>query len=117
LTELAEICDSVGIIEHGNLLAVGTVDEIQHGTTSLRAIRVRLLDRGQELVAWLEQFPQWSEVVADGEIVTLMHAGQREDEAQLLKAMVDAGFPVAEFGSHKRSLEDVFMHVTKGRVQ
>ena len=70
-----------------------------------------------ELVAWLEQFPQWSEVVADGEIVTLMHAGQREDEAQLLKAMVDAGFPVAEFGSHKRSLEDVFMHVTKGRVQ
>ncbi|MGC4005409.1 MAG: hypothetical protein QM811_20735 [Pirellulales bacterium] len=30
LTELAEMCDMVGIIEQGRLLAVGTVDEILH---------------------------------------------------------------------------------------
>ena len=29
LTELAEMCDSVGIIEQGQLLATGSVDEIQ----------------------------------------------------------------------------------------
>ena len=29
LTELAEMCDTVGIIEHGCLLAVGTVDELR----------------------------------------------------------------------------------------
>ena len=29
LTELAEICDAVGIIEQGRLLATGSVDEIQ----------------------------------------------------------------------------------------
>ncbi len=29
LTELAEMCDTVGIIERGRLLAVGTVEEIQ----------------------------------------------------------------------------------------
>jgi hypothetical protein len=31
--------------------------------------------------------------------------------------MVVAGFTIAEFASHVKSLEDVFMHVTRGVVQ
>ena len=37
LTELAEICDVVGILERGRLLAVGTVEEIQHQEPTARA--------------------------------------------------------------------------------
>ena len=45
LTELAEICDVVGIIEQGRLVAVGGVDEIQkQGQTPQNAVEVRLLD-------------------------------------------------------------------------
>jgi ABC-2 type transport system ATP-binding protein len=43
--------------------------------------------------------------------------GDREAEAQLLRAIVEAGFPVVEFGAKHKSLEDVFLHVTEGRVQ
>ena len=43
LTELAEMCDQVGIIEQGALLAVGTVDEIQRGETRCCEVRVRVL--------------------------------------------------------------------------
>ena len=43
LTELAEMCDTVGIIEQGRLLAVGTVDEIQKGKKKQSVVRVQVL--------------------------------------------------------------------------
>src|SRR6188768_2537996 len=43
LTELAEMCDRVGIIERGQLLAVGTVEEIQREQQPHREVKVRVL--------------------------------------------------------------------------
>ena len=51
LTELAEMCDTVGIIERGQLLAVGTVEEIQgaHGHTPQTHVSVGVLENAQGL--------------------------------------------------------------------
>jgi hypothetical protein len=49
--------------------------------------------------------------------VLLTHDGGPEEQAALLRQLVDSGFPVVEFASRTKSLEDVFMHVTEGRVQ
>ena len=49
--------------------------------------------------------------------MTLTHAGGPEEQAALLRQIVDAGFAVVEFASKSKSLEDVFLHVTEGRVQ
>ena len=45
LTELAEICDRVGIIEQGRLLAVGSVAEISAGVQVRSTVHVRVLRR------------------------------------------------------------------------
>lgn len=117
LTELAEMCDRVAIIEQGQLLAVGTVDEIERGSHTSRLVVVRVLGGGVPLAAWLSRRDEIVEPRADGEKVTFSHLGEREAEADLLKEMVDAGFRVVEFGSRSKSLEDVFMQVTEGKVQ
>src|SRR5436853_468993 len=57
LTELAEMCDQVGIIERGKLLAVGSVAEIQRKQTPLRSVRVRVLGGAGPLAVWLGQRP------------------------------------------------------------
>ena len=49
LTELAEMCDTVAIIEQGRLLAVGTVDEIHRARQSHRTVQLRVLDSPQEV--------------------------------------------------------------------
>jgi ABC-2 type transport system ATP-binding protein len=51
------------------------------------------------------------------DLAVFNYAGDRESEAALLRAIVEAGFPVVEFGAKHKSLEDVFLHVTEGRVQ
>ena len=119
LTELAEICDTVGIIEQGRLLATGTVEEIQgqHRQEPQNLVEVRLLDDAQELGRWLAEHQRIERLQVDGRLVRFFHAGDSEAEAELLRAMITAGFRVVAFGTRRQSLEDVFMKVTEGLVQ
>ena len=108
----------VGIIERGRLLAVGTVEEIQeHGRAPQNAVQVRVLDAAAALADWLARQPNVAELKINGSAASFLHAGSPDDEAALLKSMIDAGFRVVAFGSQRRTLEDVFMHITKGLVQ
>jgi ABC-2 type transport system ATP-binding protein len=117
LTELAEISDRVGILEQGRLLAVGSVAEISAGVQTRATVRVRVLRDAERLQNWLGQRPDIADVHFEAELATFTHAGDRESEAALLRELVQAGFAVVEFGARHKSLEDVFLHVTEGRVQ
>ena len=117
LTELAEMCDSVGIIEQGRLLAVGSVAEISGRTKVDSTVHVRVLEDVERLQNWLAARDDIFDLKIDGERAVFNHNGDRRSEAALLKAMVEAGFPVIEFGAKHKTLEDVFLHVTEGRVQ
>ena len=117
LTELAEMCDVVGIIERGELLATGSVADIQRGQLSKSRVRVRVLENTESLANWLGEKEGYDEIVVDGELLHFCHIGERAEEADLLKEMIESGFRIAEFGARHSSLEDVFLNVTKGRVQ
>jgi ABC-2 type transport system ATP-binding protein len=122
LTELAEMCDTVGIIEQGELLAVGSVSEIQARGQIRAEIHVELLgdtesDGAERLTNWLAARDDVRNVRLDGPRVVFEHDGDRESEANLLKGIVAADFRVVAFGSRMLSLEDVFMHVTEGLIQ
>jgi ABC-2 type transport system ATP-binding protein len=117
LTELAEICDCVGIIEQGQLLAVGTVDEIHQAQAHQVQVRVQVLTRATELATWLANHPWVSDVRNAGPHVTFDHPRDKVSQAALLREIVQAGFDVASFNAKEMTLEDAFMHITKGRVQ
>lgn len=117
LTELAEMCDVVGIIEQGQLLATGSVAEIQRGQLTHSRVRVRVLENTAGLGKWLSEREGFSDIVTDGELLHFSHVGERAEEAVLLKEMIESGFRIAEFGARHSTLEDVFLNVTKGRVQ
>ncbi|HYO25581.1 MAG TPA: ABC transporter ATP-binding protein [Lacipirellulaceae bacterium] len=118
LTELAEMCHRVGIIEQGRLLAVGSVDEISAGAREMRSeVRLRVLGSSEGLLAWLRRRDDVSDTADRAGSIVLTHAGGPEDQAALLREVVEAGFAVVEFASKTKTLEDVFLHVTEGRVQ
>jgi ABC-2 type transport system ATP-binding protein len=117
LTELAEMCHRVGIIEQGRLLAVGTVDEISAQTHTRSEVRLRVLEGAERLVGYLSARDDVSNIgQRDGQVM-LTHDGGQQEQAALLKQIIEADFAVVEFASKTKSLEDVFMHVTEGRVQ
>jgi len=118
LTELAEICDVVGILERGRLLTVGTVADIQaRCRRPENLVTARVLGDAKGLAEWLTGHERVSRLRVNGNEVSFLHRGRLEEEAALLKAMIDAGFQVTAFGTRQQTLEDVFMEVTKGLVQ
>jgi len=118
LTELAEICDVVGIIECGKLVARGTVEEIRRqARRPHNAIEVCMVGSAAALGDWLSRQPQVSQLLVNGDSARFIHTGPPEAEAELLRSMIEAGFRVVAFGSQQQTLEDVFMQVTEGLVQ
>lgn len=125
LTELAEMCDSVGIIEQGKLLATGSVEEIERQQAQTRELVVRILPTNNEreedacgkVAEILRGRPEVDNIVMDGELIRFAFAGDIGDQAGLVAMLVNRGFRVAEVTSRKKSLEDVFLHVTEGLVQ
>jgi len=117
LTELAEMCDTVGIIEQGRLLAVGTVAQILQGRQTHSAVHVRVLGAADALGNWLASRVDVSKLQINGETAVFEHSGDRESEANLLRELIEAGFRVVAFGCQEKSLEEVFMQVTQGHVQ
>lgn len=121
LTELAEVCDRVGIIEQGSLVAVGTVDEISQRVQQQATLRADFVGDIGPAVRWLESHGQIETIRADALGVTFsLHPSDADYSARvadLLAEMIGAGLRVVSFAGENQTLEDVFLHVTEGRVQ
>ena len=122
LTELAEMCDTVTVIEKGRILATGTVQDILEGVRRRRILSVRLagpqatVPHGGVERFLLEQ-PGVANVHEAGGRVQFEFAGGDDDQVALVGRLVAAGFPVLEFSAHSAGLEDLFIEITEGRVQ
>lgn len=120
LTELAEMCDAVGIIEQGRLLATGSIDEIQSETQHRAELTIRVVERTAEVPGALESLPEHLSIdppVVDGQLVRLGFSGELHEQAAIVTHLVQGGFQVAEVSAKKKSLEDIFLQVTEGLVQ
>jgi ABC-2 type transport system ATP-binding protein len=120
LTELAEICTEAVIIEKGRLLRAGGINQITSGDPAgpaVRTVLIRPVDRVAELHQRLLQTPGINSAkTAGGEVVAEV-AGDEAACADLLAALVQGGFRIAEFHQRRAHLEDLFMEITKGDVQ
>jgi ABC-2 type transport system ATP-binding protein len=118
LTELGEMCDAIGIVERGQMLVTGTVAEIKARLRPHIDVVIQLMNQGVELGQWLFSKPNVLNIQASDRTVRFQFATTDEaEQAQLVSSIVSAGFPVLEYGTESRSLEDVFLQITTGAVQ
>lgn len=104
------LCDRVGIIQRGHLLAYGTVDELRgQGPERL------WVDAPAAPPGWTNRLPGVSIVRTDGTRVLVQLDGSADDQA-VLRAAVATG-PVREFRRDLPSLLDIFREaMTESRV-
>ncbi|HEU4964591.1 MAG TPA: ABC transporter ATP-binding protein [Bacilli bacterium] len=114
LPELAEMCDTIGIIEHGQLIAQAPVEQIAAQVAGHRVLRIRLLDRVEEAHSLVQSLDQVMQVQVEKKALLVQFSGDDDAQAALLTQLVENGFPVLSFQQEAGSLEDVFLTVTKG---
>jgi ABC-2 type transport system ATP-binding protein len=114
LPELAEMCNVIGIIEAGNLITCGSVDEIYAKMQDEKLLKIRPLDRTDELSNMLKEMEVISSVKLEGQYIVAGFTGTDEEQVQLLARIIQSGIPIAAFGETQGNLEEIFLEVTKG---
>jgi ABC-2 type transport system ATP-binding protein len=116
LTELADCCTSIGILERGKLLLHGPIDEVYRRIQRNRRVEVRFLAEQERGLALLRKQPGFVDLQIDGPKVVAEIAADEQQLAGLADEMVREGVRFHSFADLDPTLEDVFMLVTKGAV-
>ena len=116
LTELADCCTSIGIIERGQLLMHGPIADVYRQIRGNRIVEIKCIDNIAAALSIIRSAPQTCDVQVDNGVITAEFAASDTEVAAILKQLVAQGIPLRSFGEKDPTLEDVFMLVTKGLV-
>ena len=117
LHELAELCTTVGIIEHGELIYHGSLDDIVRRAKVATRVQIRVVEQ-QALAALLLQRTKGVKSVEerDGFLVVELQR-QTHDFSYLAAVLLKNKFKLHEIKEEEVNLETAFMRFTKGLVQ
>ena len=113
LPELASICDVVGILNKGRLLAQGTVREISSRIQENLSIRLVVDSDPRQALALLGRVEGVENaVLADVNEINITFTSGREMAASLLRLLMENGVAVRWFAENEVDLENVFLNIT-----
>ena len=121
LPELSEMCDSIGVLDHGRVVASGNVDDILDHSDAVSPVRIKGYMLGMNAEASIdrisviikERFDVDRIVIRDDEIL-VYYTGSRERDSELLRSLVDNGVHIHQFYRDRGDLESLFLEITGG---
>jgi ABC-2 type transport system ATP-binding protein len=117
LPELADVCTRVGMIEKGELIVDGYVDEVMREARKAILLHIQVVGDPGRAAALLEQHDDVTAVSMKGPtIITTLRKGV-EDYSFLPSLLLEAGFRLKLFREEEVNLETAFMELTKGKQQ
>jgi len=122
LPELAEMCTSIGIMEHGQLIVSGKVDEIMSQTHGRAPLHIRAFtpdyeneEEGKQFLSTLlKEQPMVNKVTMTEDEVVVSFSGDEMQAAKLLKNLLDKNVLVSNYYREKEDLESLFLQITGG---
>ena len=121
LSELEDLCDSIGIMNHGTMKLSGSMDEINTSGSQTRTIQIEFVEPFPSINDLLSEFPSvkkdsdWND---SSRLLELSHSGDSENAALLLSKLVTSGAKISEsFHTKQSKVEDLFLEVESGRME
>ena len=116
LPELADICNRVGIIEYGRLLACGDVQDLLAQVRGRPTLRIRVAGSPEAAAKTLEGCPEVAGItVRDGELVVALADGVT-DHSPLAARLIAAGHGLLGMREEEVNLETAFLELTRGAL-
>jgi len=116
LPELADICNRVGIIEYGRLLACGDVQDLLAQVRGRPTLRIQVAGSPAAAARSLERCPEVTAVtVRDGELVVAVADGV-VDRSPIAARLVADGHGLISLREQEVNLETAFLELTRGSL-
>ena len=116
LEQVEAVCDRVGILREGELVAVDSIDGLRAASDADATLRITVgAAVGDELLATLRELDGVSSVDHDGD--DGLRVGCDSDaKTTVVTTLEDNGVPVDDFSTREASLEDLFLAYTEDSV-
>lgn len=112
LSELSEMCNSIGIMDHGNLVAAGLIEDVMDSVFGSNQLIITL-EGGQETAVRIANEHAGVKVTSVGEQeIKLTHSLTKPEIAKMIGEMITHDVVVTGFHKQEGSLETLFMRVT-----
>ena len=116
LTDLADLCDSLLVLEKGEMIFSGTFEELRERVAGERGVEVAVAERHDEAVAFLRA-QRWAQEVREQDSrIDLVLTSRDVLLEDVSRALFDAGFAVTRFAEKDVDLEEAFLRLTRGVV-
>jgi len=112
MEEAENLCDRIGIIDHGSLLACDTVDGLKGTAGSDTLLTMRFNGDEQDISRIRREFEAADEVLAHSDAVRIRTRHAEQTLARVIPAAVDAGLSLSDFELRPPSIESVFIALT-----
>jgi ABC-2 type transport system ATP-binding protein len=106
------VCDRVAIVNHGRLAAIDTPERLKSTIQSIQSIEVAFERVSADLITWLGEIPQVSEVRKEGDKFRLITENPSSVIASVTEYAKDHNNRVLSLNTYGPSLEDVFIKLT-----
>jgi len=117
LHELAELCTTIGIIEQGELLFHGPIEEIIQRVKRGTKVHIRVTEQQDLAAVLLERTKGVKQVEQrDGQLVVELER-TTHDFTGIAQLLLKNNFKIREIREEEVNLETAFMRMTKGMVQ
>jgi ABC-2 type transport system ATP-binding protein len=111
LSELSEMCSSVGIMQKGKMVLSGRIDDVIKEMQPTLRISVTLLAEPGALAARLQHYPGVDKIEITDNTVEFDYLGEEPDTANLLATLINEKFPICGFSEHKMDIEDIMLSI------
>ncbi len=112
LSDLAELCTDVGIIESGKMLMEGEIEEIIEKIHISKPVIITIYKNMPQALSILKEHPLVRSISVKGQEIMVQFLGSERQESGLLTSLVEAGVQVKSFMREPGNLETVFMQLT-----
>ena len=116
LPELTELCTMIGIIDHGRMRAVGSVQDVIRGLSADRRLRITVVGAREPAIAILEPLESVRHVDVANGTIEATYEGDDSTAADILQALTAGGVKVSAFSQVDGGLEEAFMRATSEDV-
>ncbi len=111
MEQVEAVCDRIGILNQGQLDAVGTIESLRESTGGAAQMSVTLDQVTDRLVEGLGGLDVVTGLSVDGQTVHTSLAAT-EGKTAVMNEIMRAGVPIVDFQVTEESLEDLFADVT-----
>ena len=112
LTDLAEICTDIGIIDAGRMVVCGSMEEILNQLKASKPVIITVDQNREAALKLLKEHPLVKTISVREPEIMVGFTGTKQQESELLAQLVKAGVPVRSFMRERASLEAIFMQLT-----